>query len=273
MYKEALFMSDNGINKIVLGEGVAEGSKRTFKICFHRSNEGRLYTRLNMYLTADESKHGKIFFPDKSFNDADVGYANVYISKELETYGFVRGEMVNYSMPNVEDFLSWAWEKRSKYGLMNVYFISHPSRGRYMVVFTEKELARVIIHPDGEIGLEWMDAFIICSDIELYLDRCVPLAQLILESAWQKKITLNDIEAMFVASKVYYFGIIYDWQADIKYYGELFDSAVQQGIFNQYISPSLHLRVVIFNSDNIVLLKDYQYYQVEELAKIFNKIN
>ena len=39
-------------------------------------------------------ERSKIFFPDKSFDLADVGEAIVSIAKELDTFGFLTGEMV-----------------------------------------------------------------------------------------------------------------------------------------------------------------------------------
>lgn len=50
-------------------------------------------------------------------------------------------------------------------------------------------------------------------------------------------------------------------------------SAVQAGILSQYVSPSLHIEVMTFNRQNIVLLGNYQYSDVREILKAVSKIN
>lgn len=53
----------------------------------------------------------------------------------------------------------------------------------------------------------------------------------------------------------------------------MLDSAVQVGILSQYVSPSLHIEVMTFNRQNIVLLGNYQYSDVREILKAVSKIN
>ena len=53
----------------------------------------------------------------------------------------------------------------------------------------------------------------------------------------------------------------------------MLDSAVQAGILSQYVSPPLHIEVMTFNRQNIVLLGNYQYSDVREIVKAVSKIN
>ena len=63
----------------------------TYVVEMHRGDDGRLSCRIKM---DDVHWFGKIFFPDRSWTDAQVGTAVVRIVREKEKYGFVRGVMI-----------------------------------------------------------------------------------------------------------------------------------------------------------------------------------
>ena len=85
---------------------------------------------------------------------------------------------------------------------------------------------------------------------------------------------MDVLSAMFTGSRLFESGrATADWTESVEYRGKLLDSAVQEGILSQYVSPSLHIEVVTLNQENIVSLGNYSYNEVKELAKAMGEIN
>lgn len=115
---------------------------------------------------------------------------------------------------------------------------------------------------------------VVKADAERYLVQRKPLAEMFLESAWGMEVDMDVLSAMFTGSRLFESGrAAVDWTESVKRRGKLFNSAVQEGFFSQYVSPSLHIEVVTLNQENIVSLGDYSYNEVKELAKAMGEIN
>lgn len=272
-----LKLCDGDIQLGTLNNETIEPLTQPLGVTFELDKRGRPFTRINSHPERDgKMSKGKIFFPDRSFIGADSGEALVTIAKEFETYGFLSGEMLKYGMPDMEDFLDWAWE--AKANIQNVFLINHPGRGEYLAVEDRGCKQRVIVFPtsDGESGiyasLNYEDE--VQADVERYLVWQKPLDELFLEAAWKMDVDLDVLDAQFVRSHLFESGLAAaDWEKSVKFHGELVDSAVQAGILSQYVSPSLHIEVMTFNRQNIVLLGNYQYSDVREIVKAVSKIN
>lgn len=95
-----------------------------------------------------------------------------------------------------------------------------------------------------------------------------------LEAAWGMEVNLDALNTMFTRSRLFESGrAAADWERSIKFRGDLVDCAVQDGILSQYVSPSLHIEVMTLNLQNISLLGNYLYSDVEEIAKVVTKVN
>lgn len=65
-----------------------------FEVTLRVDNEGRIFTRINMHPEMDGMHfEGKLFYAEKSFNDARPGTAIVKVSRETPEYGFFVGRM------------------------------------------------------------------------------------------------------------------------------------------------------------------------------------
>ena len=248
-----------------------------FEVQFSLDKEGRPYTRVNTHPERDgRTVKGKIFFPDKSFVGADSGAAVVSIAKEFDTYGFLSGEMVKFGMPDMEDFLDWAWENGKN--IQEVLFIDHPGRGEYLAVEKGGDIYRAQntqgLDGNFEICCTSLNCEEVRADAKKYLVQRKHLDEMFLESAWGTEVSLDTLDAMFTRSRLFESGLAaVDWEESVKFRGELVDSAVQAGILSQYVSPSLHIEVMTFNRQNISLLGNYTYSDVGEIAKVVSKVN
>lgn len=246
-----------------------------FQIQFELDGKGRPFTRINAHPERDgKTLKGKIFFPDRSFVGADSGAATVSISKEFDTYGFLSGEMVKFGMPDMNRFLDWAWENRTD--IQEVLFINHPGRGEYLAVEQGGCANRIIDILDFEGNP------LICTscmleaeeDSKKYPVRRKSLDEIFLEAAWGMEVNMDVLDAMFTRSRLFESGrAAADWERSLKFRGDLVDCAVRDGILSQYVSPSLHIEVMTLNRQNISLFGNYQYSDVEEIAKVVAKVN
>ena len=250
-----------------------------FSVQFELDGKGRLFTRINAHPERDGLRgKGKVFFPDRSFVGADCGDAVVSIVKEFDTYGFLSGEMVKFGMPDMDRFLDWAWENAKRINVHEVLFINHPGRGEYLAIDDGTGVRRIIEGKDYDgslyIQAEYVYDQVVKADAERYLVQRKQLAEMFLESAWGMEVDMDVLSAMFTGSRLFESGrATADWTESVEYRGKLLDSAVQEGILSQYVSPSLHIEVVTLNQENIVSLGNYSYNEVKELAKAMGEIN
>jgi hypothetical protein len=250
-----------------------------FSVQFELDGKGRLFTRINAHPERDGLRgKGKVFFPDRSFVGADCGDAVVSIVKEFDTYGFLSGEMVKFGMPDMDRFLDWAWENAKRINFHEVLFINHPGRGEYLAIDDGTGVRRIIEGKDYDgslyIQAEYVYDQVVKADAERYLVQRKQLAEMFLESAWGMEVDMDVLSAMFTGSRLFESGrATADWTESVEYRGKLLDSAVQEGILSQYVSPSLHIEVVTLNQENIVSLGNYSYNEVKELAKAMGEIN
>lgn len=250
-----------------------------FVVKFELDEKGRPFTRLNTHPERDGTHgKGKVFFPDRSFVGAVYGEATVSVEKELDTYGFLSGEMVKFGMPDMDRFLDWAWENAEQINFREALFINHPGRGEYLAIDDGVGVRRIIEDKDYDgnryIQADYVYDQAVKADAERYLVQRKPLVEMFLESAWGMEVDLDVLSAMFTGSRLFESGrAAADWTESVKYRGKLFDSAVQGGILSQYVSPSLHIEVVTINQENIVSLGNYSYNEVKELAKAMGEVN
>ena len=96
-----------------------------FKVSFQKNAKGKLYAKVC----------GKYYFPDKDWADVTYGPATVHIVKSKEHYGFVTGVMDSWesNVPSIDAIVSWAKQMKIPMSV-NIFFISHPQRGKYVAM-------------------------------------------------------------------------------------------------------------------------------------------
>lgn len=273
--RDRLGLSGGCLQRGILDLETIDPLPKPFRIRFDLDGKGRPFTRINAHPERDgNTLKGKIFFPDRAFVGADSGEALVSIAKEFDTYGFLSGEMVKFGMPDMDRFLDWAWEKRTD--IQEVLFINHPGRGEYLAVEQGGRANRIIDTLDSD-GKPFIFASCLPEaemDSAKYLVRRKSLDEMFLEAAWGMEVNLDALNTMFTRSRLFESGrAAADWERSIKFRGDLVDCAVQDGILSQYVSPSLHIEVMTLNLQNISLLGNYLYSDVEEIAKVVTKVN
>lgn len=272
-----LKLCGGGVQRGILNKESIEPLTQPLTVTFELDEKGRPFTRINAHPEWDGKRaKGKIFFPDRSFVGADSGAAFVSIAKEFDTYGFLSGEMVKFGMPDMNQFLDWAWENGAD--IQDVAFFDHPGRGKYLIAEQGDLKRRVLVSSDCDgmpnIFTSLISGPEVSADAERYLVRRASLDELFLEAAWGMEINPDVLDAMFVRSRLFESGrAAMDWEESVRFRGELVDSAVQTGILSQYMSPSLHVEVMALNRQNIALLGNYKYSDVEEIAKVVTSVN
>lgn len=252
-----------------------------FKVEFKRGADGRLYTRFDSHPERDgRTTKGKVFFPDRSFVEADAGEAMVSISTEFDTYGFVKGEMIPFGMPDMKEFLDWAWENMEPEN--RVIFVNHPGRGRYLVAEVGEKKVQYRVRCDNGIALSgyWYDS-VVQSDVERYTERVCTLAQLFFEDSWNRQVEedLSDVRGLFGdvdkdlraanCGGLDYLPLV---KSD-KFWGEIADEACRRGFMSQYCVPDRQIELFEVYPENTFFLSLFSYEEVQELAKLVNEVN
>lgn len=72
---------------------------------------GRIYCNIQTDPDRNGSgAKGKIFFPDRAWENAGIGAAVVSITREMDRFGFVSGHMVDYTFDMMGEILDALWE-------------------------------------------------------------------------------------------------------------------------------------------------------------------
>jgi len=252
-----------------------------FTVDFKRDEKGRIYTRFDAHpeLTGNSPEgKGKIFFPDHNFKAADVGEALVSVSKEMDNFGFVTGEMVKFDCPDMKAVLDWAWEKENPYS--ELVIINHPARGRYYAVWDGKGFSQVFQDTDLEGNSIVYSAYtyddVIKEDAERYTERRATFSQLFFEDVWGADIDFDAIEASFKESRFYdatYLCNSVRWQKSTKFHSRTISDAVEKGILEQFQSQSLKIDIVTVNWDNQLNMLAYSLEEIKQLAVEVADIN
>lgn len=101
--------TDFGMEYGELDIEMVEPMPKEFRVRFELDKDGRLFTRVESHPELNgKVGNGKVFFPDRSFKDCDVGDAIVSVAKEFPTYGFLTGEMVKCPSVELKEALEWS---------------------------------------------------------------------------------------------------------------------------------------------------------------------
>lgn len=249
-----------------------------FPVRFQKDEKGRLYTRFDAHpeLTGI-SQNGKVFFPDRSFKNADIGDAIVSVSMEKDKFGFVTGEMVKFDCPHFREVLDWAWEKNLSPD-SELVIINHPARGRYYAIYDGTGYERILYYRNDEgkpyVGGEYVYCPIVEEDVARYTERRETLTQFFFEDVWGMGIDLDAIADQFKESEFFLatYGCLH-WDKSLKIYSDIIERAVDKGILEQFRVPELNIDVVSVNCDNMFCMLAYTLDEVKALAAEVTKIN
>lgn len=256
---------------------------KVVRVKFERDDKGRLFTRLNAHPEWDgdtPQERSKIFFPDKSFDLADVGEAIVSIAKELDTFGFLTGEMVKFEDKTLTKsaILDWAWDKG--YAAQELVVINHPARGRYYAMFDGEDYERITQFYDYTekenyiyTDTPFYEGEVVKQDIDHYTESRATFLQLFMEDVWGTELDTAKIEAMFKPSEFYEeSNHVVHWDKSLKLHSKAIDAAVKSGALSQYVAHGLHIEVVTYNY-SVFALMTLSVDEVKSLAAEVSAIN
>lgn len=254
-----------------------------FEVYFSLDSKGRPFARIHAHPeTEGFAGNGKVFFPDRSFIGVDVGEAIVSISKEFDTYGFLKGRMIPYEMPDMKEFLDWAWEKKDSD--TKVFFVNHPGRGKYIAIegtFEATSNKRLPIRIT-ERKYDWAPfqniwegspfEETVLRDVEKYTERTCSLTQLYLEDAWEMDVDLDDVLSKFDDTDDLFSGPNL-WTRSIKFWGEPIERACKKGFLVPYCVKGHNIEALEVVPEYLDVLSHFTYEEVCNMAKEVNRIN
>lgn len=130
-------------------------------VYFNEDDKGRLYTRVNLHPEEDgKDTPGKVYFPDRSFKSATVGFAEIDLAsvREFDTYGFVKGRMVCFGEFNMSEFLDWAYgNKRLGPGFMVHLCKDNRGTSAYVKHRGWSDYTRIHFDEDGKMNTTEVD--------------------------------------------------------------------------------------------------------------------
>lgn len=114
-----------------LNTRVYEPAVFPMKVMMHRDNKGRLYCRMKAHPeTEGVSDIGKLYFPDRTWEHPMEGEALVSIVEDGDSYGFVKGTMVGYELPDLSVALPWL--KANLKPTTQLYLVKGSRHGSYI---------------------------------------------------------------------------------------------------------------------------------------------
>lgn len=256
---------------------IVEPLPKVFMVEFDRSRDGRLFTRVNRHPERDGARAlpSKMFFPDRTF-DADIGYAEVSISMEKETYGFLTGRMLPFGDVELERVLDFLWKDQADPDTQ-VLCIDAPNRGKYKVVreygrnciIGSKTYADYRIFEDEHGVRKSCDpAVCIAEDCDKYITNASTFGELIVDDMikndscefWHSPLPQSEF---FENERFKYrwFSIPYDDD-------DIIQDAIDTGILKKfYLNDLPKIRIFVIDSDKLYLLAGFE---PEERQHIFD---
>lgn len=237
---------------------------------FERGIAGRLVARLNLHPEVN-GNYGKpkVYFPDKSLIGACAGEAIITGAKEFARFGFLTGKMVKCEMPeDMGDFLDWAWKTMDANDVIAT--IDHPGRGRYLATN-----AGGYIKPCGKGHYDVMFSFYFAEDLQKYCVAKHRLADLFIADAFEGE-TANSLFGKFGKSTFILQGARFQgtrWQYTDKYYSDLADVAVNEGIIKPVTLPGTSIIAIDVIPAEIYRLSCFSVEEVNELAALVSTVN
>ena len=107
-------------------------------VVIRKQEDGRFFVRIQRNPdaigspTSNEDGSGKVYFPDKRWTNVSTGSAMVSISHEFNSYGFVRGHMIDFSYTDLSSILEYTWDRYAPNS--KLYHIMSPNHGDYFMM-------------------------------------------------------------------------------------------------------------------------------------------
>lgn len=261
---------DFNVETAVLDLSQIEPISFPLEVVFLPGKDGRPYVKLNLHpeLNGEDSRK-KVYFPDKSMVGADVGEAIITSVKEFDKFGFLKGEMVKKKMPeDMADFLDWAWEHMAPDDV--IYFINHPGRGKYLATSDDYYIEETTEERRYSKMFNW-----VYDDRKKYCEKEIALEELYISRAFEGE-TMSSMlakfhESMYVMQHSQFQGC--HWQRSEKYYSDLVDEAIEDGIFRPMALSGTSINTLICIRCCMYKLATYTEEEVKELSETFSRVN
>ena len=253
--------------------------------------DGRLCARIVTHpdVVGRKSK-GKRFFPDRSWVDAVPGYAKVNVFLEMPKYGFLTGEMLNYTFTDLAKIFEYTRDhfiprqcislvKDKAHGEYYVYrSIKNEKTYRFVLSDKDNSVSRVAVYQD-----EW--------------DELVPnivwtrsLEELYLREAFTEEQVLGgeDIETTFADKLIGMFtrsdfdpyarsstnrSLFARWKNSGTKVEGISQCMVEDGIIEMFELDGYGVTIAHLNENNLSKLANYSWSDVQEFFKECSEIN
>ena len=198
-----------------------------------------------------------------------MGEAIITSAKELDRYGFLKGEMVKYEMPeDMSSFLDWAWKNMD--AKESIKIIDHPGRGRYLSTSTGN-----YIKPCDKDHYKVMFSIYSREDCSKYCTAQHTLADLfiadVLPGETSSTLFNKFAKSIFIQKGTRFQGT--RWQPATTYISDNMADAMCRGIYTLVKLSGTSITAAVVNPDLVYRLIEFCPTAIDEIVSEVNKIN
>lgn len=239
------------------------------------TRDGRFCTYINLHPELNgRSAPGLPCFPNWDFIDVYAGKALITEVKEKNSYGFFKGEMIQFGMVNMPDFLDYVWAHG--FDEDPVYIVNHPTLEQFLCsdsyVWVETATSPMfkgsIPKADYE-KVEWKKP----KGFDQYVVRIATIKELLLEDAFGGGVTEQSLLNRFGECSGLTRRFSERWTISKSLLPDIVQQGIAEGLLYHYCLVSYHIHALKIDPSMAYRLAAFSAEEVEEMAAEVSKIN
>lgn len=239
------------------------------------TRDGRFCTYINLHPELNgRSAPGLPCFPNWDFIDVYAGKALITEVKEKNSYGFFKGEMIQFGMVNMPDFLDYVWAHG--FDEDPVYIVNHPTLEQFLCsdsyVWVETATSPMfkgsIPKADYE-KVEWKKP----KGFDQYVVRIATIKELLLEDAFGGGVTEQSLINRFGECAGLTRRFSERWTISKSLLPDIVHQGIAEGLLYHYCLVSCHIHALKIDPSMAYRLAAFSAEEVEEMAAEVSKIN
>ncbi len=252
------------------------------KVYIERDIHGELFTRIRVHPECDGLlDKGKLFFPDKEWTDASEGEANITYIDELASYGFMKGSLEVYKLPDIKSLIEYTC---MIYNAMTwIVIIGGSIHGDYACIFNADDGEYRRIHYDSGGYLTDSSYYPVCNDINDYTVWYGTNIELLLKFIYNKDVSLDEFMNKFFISDFsplngkFERKLVQSWKPvlnlDYTGYSELFIRFINSGLVTANFLVRKDIILFDITKENLLNIYSFTSKELDMIAEEMSKYN